>query len=92
MMICRISHANFGEDRWWVIHVTLTTLHAELDCTPHPSFDQSAQLLPSLLTENGDFEQSSVDFIHFCIFSKHHPGDENIFDLVLDVEVQLQSL
>jgi hypothetical protein len=50
--------------------VTLTALHADLDCTPHPSFDQIAQLLPSLLTGNGDFEQSSVDFIHFCIFGK----------------------
>ena len=72
--------------------MTLTALHAELDYTPHPSFDQSAQLLPSLLTGNGDFEQSSVDFIHFCIFNKSRLGDENIFDLVLNIEVWLQSL
>jgi hypothetical protein len=57
-----------------------------------PLFDQSAQLLPSLLTGNGDFEHSSVDFIHFCIFGKSRLGDENIFDFVLDTEVQLQSL
>jgi hypothetical protein len=72
--------------------VTLTALHVDLDYTPHPSFDQSAQFLPYLLTGNGDFEQSSIDFIHFCIFSKRRPNDEDIFDLMLDVEVQLQSL
>ena len=72
--------------------MTLNSLHAELECTPHPSFDQSAQLLPYLLIGNSDFEQSSVDLIHFCIFSKRRPGDENIFDLLLDVEVHLQSL
>jgi hypothetical protein len=55
--------------------MNLTALHVELDGTPHPSFDQSAQLLPSLLTGNGEFEQSSIDFIHFCIFRKHWPGD-----------------
>jgi hypothetical protein len=72
--------------------VTFTTLNVELDCTPHPSFDQSAQHLPSLLIGNGDFEQSSVDFIHFSIFSKSRLDDENIFDLMLNNEVRLQSL
>jgi hypothetical protein len=72
--------------------VTFTVLPAELDCTPHPPFDQSAHLLPSFLTRNGDFEQSSVDFIHFCIFSKSRLDDENIFDFVLNTEVRLQSL
>jgi hypothetical protein len=72
--------------------VTLTALEDDSDETPHPSFDQIAYILPSLLTENGDFEQSSVDFIHFSIFGKICLGDENIFNFVLDAEVQLHSL
>jgi hypothetical protein len=67
--------------------VTLTALHADSYCTPHPLFDQSAQIFPSLLTRNGDFEQSLVDFIHFCIFGNIRLGDENILDFVLDTEV-----
>jgi hypothetical protein len=55
-MICRILHADFGEGRWGVIRLTLTAPHADSVCTPHPLFDQSTQILPSLLTGNGDFE------------------------------------
>jgi hypothetical protein len=54
-MICWILCADFGEGCWRVINLTLTVLHADLDCTPHHSLDQSAQILPSLLTGNGDF-------------------------------------
>jgi hypothetical protein len=37
-------------------NLTLTFMHADLDCTPHHLFDQSAHILPYLMTGNGDFE------------------------------------
>jgi hypothetical protein len=67
-------------------------MHADSDGTPHLSFNQIAQILPSLLTGNGDFEHSSIYFIHLCIFGKSQLGIENIFDFMLDTKVQLQSL
>jgi len=44
--------------------------------------DQSTQVIPSLLTRDGDF-------IHLCVFGKGRLGDEDVLDLVLDAEVQL---
>jgi hypothetical protein len=35
-MICWILHVDFGEGCWGVINLTLTVLHADLVCTPHP--------------------------------------------------------
>ena len=90
-MMCRISHADFGEDHWWVIRMNLTVLDAELD-EALPLLSQFAQIIPSLCVWDGNFQQPAVDFVHINVLSKSWLDEEDVLDFVLYAEVMLQSL
>jgi hypothetical protein len=75
--------------------MTSTVLDTELDAEMDdalPLLNQIAQLIPSMCAWDGNFQQLVVNFVHLGVFRKSRLDDEDIFDLVLNAEVMLQSL